>query len=167
MTELERSRLEDFKRILTYRLVTKIIHCFKGDYEAYYAAPRAWAAWRAGRASYSPKIYRDIVCFNQTALSAAQLQSIFGRGPDRKWLNYGPLIKSDPDIKTFNKGTLVVNGQRFQLRQRYQLPREYIKSVFDDPATLARARNAESDFYTRRQRRLIFTQINKRRGGAR
>ena len=32
MNEIEKSRLGDFKRILTYRIVTKIVHDFKGDY---------------------------------------------------------------------------------------------------------------------------------------
>lgn len=69
MNEIEKSRLEDFKRILTYRIVTKIVHDFKGDYELYYKAPRIWAAWRDGNIQYSKKIYELIIKFNQTALT--------------------------------------------------------------------------------------------------
>ena len=32
MSELELNRLEDFKKVLTYRLVTKIHHDFKDNY---------------------------------------------------------------------------------------------------------------------------------------
>jgi len=42
MNELEQSRLNDFKKILTYHIVTKICYHFKGDYDLYYKAPLIW-----------------------------------------------------------------------------------------------------------------------------
>lgn len=50
-----------------------------------------------------------------------------------------------------------MDGRRFQLCKRYQLPYELIKSIFDDEALLAKVCDAGSDYYTDRQRRLIFT----------
>ena len=54
-----------------------------------------------------------------------------------------------------------MDGRRFQLCKRYQLPYEFIKSIFADKILLAKVCDAGSDYYTDRQRRLIFTQINK------
>ena len=93
--DIEESRLEDFKRILTYRIVTKIVHDFKGDCDLYYKAPRIWAAWRGGNIQYSKKIYELIIKFNSTALSKNQVKSIFGRDHNRKWLNYAALVESE------------------------------------------------------------------------
>ena len=164
MDELEKSRLEDFKRILTYRIVTKIVHDFRGDYELYYKAPRIWAAWRGGNVKYTKKIYELIIKFNNTALTKNQVKSVFGRDGERKWLNYAGLVESDPEIRVFNKGTICMNGRRFQLCKRYQLPYEFVKAIFSDKALLEKVKDAGSDYYTDRQRRLIFTQINKADG---
>jgi len=160
MTELERQRLEDFRRILTYRLVTKIKHDFKGNYKLYYEAPCLWAKWRNHSAKYDKAFYKFIILFNQTALSASQVQSIFGKTPDKKWIAYSNIIAQDSSIKVFNKGTICMAGRRFGVKQRYQLPFEFIKSIFDDKQLLAKVCDAGSDYYTPRQRRLIFTQIN-------
>lgn len=138
MNDIEESRLEDFKRILTYRIVTKIVHDFKGDCDLYYKAPRIWAAWRGGNIQYSKKIYELIIKFNNTALSKNQVKSIFGRDQNRKWLNYAALVESDPEIKVFNKGTLCMGGRRFQLCKRYQLPYESVKAIFSDKQLLAK-----------------------------
>lgn len=68
-TTPEKARLEDFKRVLTYRIITKIVHDFKGNYDLYYKAPKIWAAWRNHKVVYSKKIYELIIKFNNTALS--------------------------------------------------------------------------------------------------
>lgn len=163
MNTLEKERLEDFKKILTYHLVTKIRHSFKGNYLAYYNAPKIWSAWKSKKLKYSANIYKMIVAFNQTGLSAHQVQSIFGKNHDNKWIAYGELLKADAEIKMFNKGTVYMNSSRYQMKKRYQLPFELIKSIFDDEKLLAKVVDAGSDYYTDRQRRLIFTQINKKK----
>lgn len=161
MTALEAGRLEDFKRVLTYRLVTKIKHDFNGDFRRYYAAPAVWTKWRTGKIGYSKAVYQLIIKFNSTSLSRRQVRSIFGRNPETgKWLPCAGLIASDPDIKVFNKGTICMRGERYHIRKRYQLPFEFVKRIFDDEGLLAKVADAESDYYTDRQRRLIFTQIN-------
>lgn len=160
MTELEKERLEDFKRILTYRLVTKIKHDFKGKYKLYYEAPCLWAKWKKHDIKYDKAIYKLIIMFNQTSLSAYQVQSIFGKTSDKHWLAYSTIIAQDPDIKVFNKGTICMGKRRFGVKQRYQLPFEFIKSIFEDKKLLEKVVDAGSDYYTPRQRRLIFTQIN-------
>ena len=161
MKNIAESRLEDFKRVLTYRIVTKIVHDFKGKYELYYDAPRFWAAWRNQKLPYNKKIYELIIKFNNTALTKNQVKSIFGRDQEKKWLNYAALIESDQEIKTFNKGTICMGGRRFQICKRYQLPRCFIQAIFEDKALLEKVCDAGSDYYTDRQRRLIFTQIHK------
>ena len=162
MTQIETDRLNDFKKILTYHLVSKINHNFKGNYKLYYKAPKIWADWREHKIAYDNKIYKIIIAFNQTALTKNQCSHIFGK-VDGKWLRYENVIKSDSSIKIFNKGTICMNDQRIGVAKRYQLPFEFIKSIFDDKELLKKVLDAGSDYYTPRQRRLIFTQINKQR----
>lgn len=161
MNEIEKSRLEDFKKILTYHLVSKIHHSFKDKYDTYYAAPAIWTKWKNHSIKYDKKIYKLIIAFNQTALSKHQCLHIFGRDTDGKYIAYSKLIAAEESIKTFNKGTICMNGQRFGIKKRYQLPYESIKAIFDDKKLLDKVLDAGSDYYTDRQRRLIFTQINK------
>lgn len=163
MTELERQRLDDFKRVLTYHLTQKIRRHLKGNYRLYYEAPRIWARWRSRQLAYDKRIYRLIVIFNQTSLSAHQVKHIFGKGENGRQLGYSALIAQDKDIKVFGKGTVCMGGCRYQVRNRYQLPVEAIGKIFNDPELLERVVDAGSDYYTPRQRRLIFTQINGRK----
>lgn len=160
MLEIEKQRLEDFKRVLTYRLVTKIHHDFKDNYKLYYSAPSLWTQWRNRKLDYDNRIYKLIILFNQTALSAHQVQSIFGKNDENDWIAYANLIAQDDSIKVFNKGTVCMNKRRFQIKKRYQLPIKFIASIFENKELLDKVLNAGSGFYTPRQRRLIFTQIN-------
>lgn len=118
MTKLEEARLKDFKKVLTYHLATKIRHHFKGDYKLYYKAPSIWAAWRDHNCKYNRLIYKCIISFNQTALSKHQCMHIFGK-QDGAYINYAKLIEADNEIRTFNKGTIVVDGRRFGIKIRY------------------------------------------------
>lgn len=162
MNNLETERLNDFKKILTYHLVTKIKYHFKSNYNLYYNAPKIWQQWKNRKLKYSHKIYECITKFNQTALSAKQVQSIFGKDKEnKKWIAYKDLLTSDREITIFNKGTIVSGGQRYQIKNRYQLPYDYIKSIFEDSELLKQVIDAGSDYYSDRQRRLIFTQINR------
>ena len=159
MNDIEQSRLNDFKKILTYHIVSKICYNFKNNYELYYKASTLWKEWKGRSIKYSASIYKFIVAFNSTALSNAQRQHIFGRDGNGKYIRYEQLIENDPDIKVFNKGTIFMSKRRFPVKKRYQLPYEYIKEIFNDPQLLKKVRDAKSDFYSDRQRRLIFTQI--------
>ena len=164
MTNIENERLTDFKRILTYHLVTNIKEKFKSNYKLYYGAPKLWGQWRNHQIDYNTKIYDLINKFNQTSLSAHQVQSIFGKDDsNKKWLAYKNIIENDPDIKVFKKGTIVENGQRYQLKNRYQLPYEFIKNIFENKELLDKVLDVDSDYYSNRQRRLIFTQIKKQK----
>lgn len=159
MNELEKSRLDDFKKILTYQIVTKICYYFKYNYDLYYKAPKIWKQWKLRKLKYSAEIYKYIVAFNQIAFSFKQRQHIFGRDKNGKYVQYAKLIDQDNDIKVFNKGTIFMSNRRFSLKKRYQLPYEYIKSIFNNKQLLDKVVNVKSDFYSDRQRRLIFTQI--------
>lgn len=160
MTELEKNRLEDFKRILTYRLVTKIHYDFNDKYKLYYEAPCLWMKWRNKETKYDKKIYKLIVMFNQTALTTHQVKHIFGKDENKKGLSYSTLIAQDESITVFGKGTICMSKRRFGVPKRYQLPIEVIEPIFKNPELLAKVLDAGSDYYTDRQRRLIFTQIN-------
>ena len=163
MNDLEQSRLNDFKKILTYHIVSKICYSFKGNYDLYYDAPNIWKKWQARKIKYNPNIYKYIVLFNSTSLSSFQRQHIFGRDEHGKYIHYDMLILQDNEITVFNKGTIFMSNRRFSLKKRYQLPYEYIKNIFLDKNLLSKVRDASSDFYTDRQRRLIFTQIIKQK----
>ena len=164
MSELENERLEDFKKVLTYRLVTKIHHDFKDNYKLYYEAPCIWAKWKNHQIDYDKRIYKLIVLFNQTALSKHQCMHIFGK-ENGHYLPYSTLIAEDTTIKVFNKGTVCMNNRRFGVKKRYQLPVEFIEAIFADKELLEKVCDAGSDYYTDRQRRLIFTQINDKKKG--
>lgn len=165
MTSLEQSRLEDFKKVLTFHLVSKINYRlgFNGNYMLYYQAPIQWELWKAGKVKYSRPLFKYLALFNKTSLSRNQVKAIFGKDENRKVISYVDLIENDPSIKQFNKGTIVIKNKRHQLEKRYQLPLEYIKAIFDDKEVLVKVLDATSDFYTRRQRRLIFNQILKKK----
>ena len=162
MNNLENERLDDFKKVLVYHIVSKIKYLFKSNYKLYYGAPKIWGQWRNCEIDYNTKIYDLINKFNATSLSSNQVKSIFGRDPEtKKWIAYKNLIENDPDIKVFKKGTIVENGQRYHIKNRYQLPYSYIEAIFKNPDILKKVLDAGSEFYSDRQRRLIFTQINK------
>jgi hypothetical protein len=111
MNNLENNRLNDFKKVLTYHLVTKIKYHFKSNYNLYYYAPKLWQQWRNHNIKYEHKIYDLINKFNQTSLSAKQVQSIFGKDEsNKKWIAYKNILESDNEIKIFNKGTICENG---------------------------------------------------------
>lgn len=168
MTELEQTRLEDFKRILTFKTVGKIKRDFNGDYNSFYAAPLVWMKWRSHELDYNRAIYAYIIAFNQIAFSARQVQHIFGKDAAGKWLNYGKILDEDKSIKAYNKGTLCMRDaetktlKRIQVWKRYQLPKERIAAIFNDAELLGEVLDAESDYYTDRQRRLIFSQVAKK-----
>ena len=162
MTNIEASRLEDFKKILTYHIVAKIRYLFKDNFKLYYEAPVLWAKWKNKKVQYDKKIYKLIVMFNQTSLSAHQVKSIFGKDESGKWISYVSILSNDSSIKKFNSGTICMSGRRFQIKTRYQLPLSVIEDIFKDLELVKKVCDAESDYYTPRQRRLIFTQINKK-----
>lgn len=162
MNNIEIERLNDFKKVLTYHLVKKIKYHFKSNYNIYYKSPDIWINWSKKRnIKYSNEIYSLIIKFNDTGLSTNQVKHIFGKDSNGKYLKYSILLNNDNDIKIFKKGTIVTKNRRFQIKNRYQLPYEYIKSIFDNKELLEKVCDAGSDFYSDRQRRLIFTQINK------
>ena len=130
--QLRQERLEDFVKILTYHLVTKIDYHFKGNYKLMYDAPSIWSKWRDKKIKYNAKIYKLIIAFNNFALSAKQVQSIFGKYTNGKWISYEDLVKSIPNIKIFNKGTICMNDHRYQIKKRYILDISIIKQIFED-----------------------------------
>ena len=165
MTNIENERLSDFKRVLTFHLVTSIKEKFDSNYNLYFFAPKLWE-WRDSydRPNNEYKRFYYTNLFNQTALSANQVKSIFGGDPEtKKWLAYSTLIENDPDIKVFKNGTIMYDGKRYQVKKRYQLPYEFIKNIFENKELLDKVLDVESDYYSNRQRRLIFTQIKKQK----
>ena len=162
MTNIENERLTDFKRVLTYHLVTSIKEKFDSNYNLYYSAPTLYIKSRNCIGDKS-KIYYLINKFNATSLDGHQVQRIFGQDKNKKWISYSTLIENDPEIKVFNKGTIVENGQRRNIKARYQLQYEFIKNIFENKELLDKVLDVNSDYYSNRQRRLIFTQIKKQK----
>lgn len=165
MTNIENERLTDFKKVLTFHLVTNIKEKFDSNYNLYFFAPKLWR-WSDSyyRLNNEYKLFYYTNLFNQTALSAHQVQSIFGTYPEtKKWLPYKNIIDSDPDIKVFKNGTIMYDGKRYQVKKRYQLPYEFIKNIFENKELLDKVLDVNSDYYSNRQRRLIFTQLKKQK----
>ncbi len=115
-----------------------------------------WMSWHEGKAGYSPRTYELIAKFNATALDSRIVKKIFGWSGKGKRLPYGEILKNCPDVDVFNKCTLVVKGRRHNICRRYRLKREILEKIFADEALLKKVLDAKSDFYTKRQRKLIF-----------
>lgn len=84
------------------------------------------------------------------------MERIFGKYPDRRRLPYEEILKGCLDVEVFNKGTIAVGGKRHNICRRYRLRREILEMIFSDEKLLKNVLNAKSDFYTKRQRRLVF-----------
>lgn len=87
------------------------------------------------------------------------MAKIFGKYPDGSRLPYEEILKNCPEVETFNKGTIIVCGNRHNICRRYRLGREALEKIFSDEKLLKNVLDAKSDFYTKRQRRLIFAII--------
>lgn len=153
---IERERLGDFVKILTFHLVSKIRHHFNSDLKAYFDAPGMWMSWHEGKAQYNPRTYELMAKFNATALDSRTVSKIFGWSGKGKRLPYEEILKDCPDVDVFNKCTVVVKGQRHNVCRRYRLKRQILEGIFADEALLKKVLDAKSDFYTKRQRKLIF-----------
>ena len=167
--QIDAERLEDFKKVLTYHLVNKIAYHFKGNVETFYKIPAMWKMFRAHRLSKDINPWSLIAKFNSAGLTRLQVASIFGKYPNEKsfTIPYSKLIEADAEVTVCKHGSLVTGKgekkRRIGKSNCYLLPKEYIASIFADEALLKKVKDAGSDFYSDRQRRLIFTQINKQK----
>ncbi len=148
--------------------MTKIKYHFNSNVEAFYKVPMIWRLFRDRKLKLDRvNPWQLVAKFNNAGLTRQQVKSIFGKYPNEKsfTIPYSKLIENDADIKVRKHGTLVT-GKR-DLKRRigvttcYLLPKDKIAAIFADDKLLAKVIDAGSDYYTDRQRRLIFTQINK------
>lgn len=84
------------------------------------------------------------------------MAKIFGKYRDGCRLPYEEILKGCPDVEIFNKCTVVVKNERHNICRRYRLKRGIIEQIFSDEKLLLEILDAKSDFYTKRQRKLIF-----------
>lgn len=187
---IDAERLDDFKKVLTYHLVTKIKHHFKGRVDLFYKVPAMWKTFRAHRltktqlnlwsciflakscpddkASTKLSPWSIVALYNDAGLSTHQVRAIFGKYPGSTsfTIPYSKLIENDPTISVRHHGVLKYKSKKLDKQRHfgvdncYTLPEKYIQSIFDNKELLERVCNAGSDFYSDRQRRLIFLQIN-------
>ena len=165
-TKLELERLEDFKKVLTFHIVDKIQQFFKRDYHKFYTAKATYSRFincNNKKNAYDKKkahfAYASIISFNKVGLDKSQVAQIFGKDKNHKRVKYKDLLENCNDIVKVNRGTLYIKGRRFDIPIRYLLPEELIKSIFESEELYDKVRDAGSDYYTDRQRRLIFTQL--------
>lgn len=162
---VNKERLADFKRVLTFQIVTKIDHHFKGNVHAFFSVPRLWMLFRDKRLPTTINPFKLRSLFNDAGLTRQQVKSIFGKYPGEKTftLPYSEIIKTDPDISVKLHGVIsnlcTENTRKFGKANTYLLPEAFIQSIFDNPELLKEVKDAGSDYYTDRQRRLIFTQL--------
>lgn len=166
---INKQRLADFKRVLTFQLVTKIDHHFKGKVHTFFSVPRLRMLFRDKRLSSTINLFKLCSLFNDASLTHLQVRAIFGKYPGEKTFTipYSQIIKSDPDISVKNHGVIsnlcTENPRKFGKANTYLLPEAFIQSIFDNPELLKQVKDAGSDYYTDRQRRLIFTQLLKQK----
>ena len=165
-TDLELERLEDFKKVLTFHIVDKIQQFFKRDYHRFYTAKATYSRFISCKNktyAYDKEkvhfVYASIISFNKVGLDKSQVAQIFGKDKNHKRVKYKDLLENCNDIVKVNRGTLYIKGRRFDIPIRYLLPEELIKSIFESEELYDKVRDAGSDYYTDRQRRLIFTQL--------
>lgn len=84
------------------------------------------------------------------------MAKVFGKYRDGRRLPYEEILKNCPDVEIFNKCTVVVKNERHNICRRYRLKREILEQIFSDEKLLGMVLDAKSDFYTKRQRKLIF-----------
>ena len=170
MTVIEQQRLQDFKNILTYHLVNKITYFFNCDYNAFFDAPKNYTRFvNAGEnrkffnSDEVHDIYRNLIeCFNRIALPKGVVQNVFGRQQiNNKWvkIQYKNLINRCGWVKRINSGVIITKGKRTHFASIYLLERDYIARIFEDPDSYQKARDPNSDFYTIRQRSIIFKHL--------
>lgn len=161
-TLIDKERLEDFKKVLTFQLVSKIKYHFKGSVKLFFSAPKIWAKFRAHSLSDTTiNPYALITKFNDAGLSRNQVKAIFGKYPGCKsfTIPYSELIAQCADITIREHGSLQVKDKKYGVSKCYMLPFEFLNAIFEDAELLEKACDAKSDYYTNRQRRLIFTQL--------
>ena len=187
---VDAERLDDFKKVLTYHLVTKIKYHFKGHVDLFYKVPAMWKTFRAHKLTKTQLnlwscVFRSksgpddtelspwsiVNMYNDAGLSRHQVRAIFGKYPGSKsfTIPYSKLIESDSTISVRYHGVLKYKSKKldkqrhFGVENCYTLPEKYIQSIFDDKELLEKVCDAGSDFYSDRQRRLIFLQINDKK----
>ena len=155
---IEQQRLEDFKKILTYHLVTKIEH-FNISVKDFYSAGFNYKNFKDGKIGYARSIFKDQAIFNACGLRREQVARIFGFNKFHQRIKYEDLIQQDTDITVRKHGTQFNKAKhtRIPFSKCYLLPQSLIQSISDDPILLKRVKDAKSGYYTARQRRLIFS----------
>ena len=156
--------MEDFKKVLTFRLVTKIRKHFKGNVKLFYSVPKIWKKFKnhmLKEKDLNP--FSLISLFNDAGLDRDQVKHIFGKYPGCKTFTipYSSLITSDMSLSVKNYGMHKSGNKTIHHNNVYLLPFELVSSIFEDKSLLEKVCDAGSDYYTDRQRRLIFTQILK------
>ena len=158
---IEQQRLEDFKKILTYHLVTKIEH-FGISVKDFYTAGFKYQDFRNGKIGYDRSIFQDQAIFNACGLRREQVAEIFGYDKAHSYrIGYSKLIKEDKEITVRKHGTQFnkTNHTRIPFSKCYLLPQSFIQDIFENPNLLKKVKDAKSDYYTARQRRFIFSHI--------
>ncbi len=84
------------------------------------------------------------------------MAKIFGKYRNGRRLPYEEILKNCPDVEIFNKCTVVVKSERHNVCRKYRLKRPVLEGIFADEALLKKVLDAKSDFYAKRQRRIIF-----------
>ena len=157
-------RLEDFVKILTFNQVRKIKYSFNSNIDLFYSIPSIWKQFRAKelpKKNVNP--FSLIAIFNSFGLTNLQVKSIFGKEPNATnfTIPYSELIRQDIRIKVFKHGIYKAGDVKRSTCNKYVLDRSIIAPIFANPALLEKVCDAKSDYYTPRQRRLIFSQILK------
>ena len=162
MTEIEKTRLDDFKKILTFNIVTKISNpkTFNNNVNLFYNTPKIWQKFKSYSLTDNINPFKLIAMFNAVGLDRNNIKAIFGKYPNStKQIPYSNLIKSDSDITTKNYGAFKSGTKIIHKTNVYLLPFDFINSIFSDKQLLEKVCDVGSDYYTKRQRRLILTQI--------
>jgi len=156
--------LEDFKKVMLFNLVNKIQYFFRGDYRAFWTAKDRFIKFRdlcEKHGQQTPqlthKVYNDLERFDHCSLSLEAVKACMRGVPNyskmiEKYLvtPHGTLMVKKPDgtIKRMSYGNIYRPETLDELAE-----------VFKDAHSLQRFQNTKSNFYTKRQKRIIIKYI--------
>lgn len=159
--DLLHERLQDFVKILTFLETTSVLNLFGGKVNEYVYSKKNFLDFHKKtsdeRAKLVGNVYKNIALYNQTGMNRDIIRRIFGSKPNTNehfsTKDYLPLIEKYSDRK---HGTYIVKAKRHSFTKHYSIGYAELKKIFDDKELLKRVLDAESDYYSKRQKKLIF-----------
>jgi len=157
--------LEDFKKIMVFNLVNKIQYFYRGDYKAFWNAKDEFVQFRNDCKEYgwqdkteTHRIYNNLEKFDRCGLPFDVVRIIFNGVPGYKKLIEKYLVAPHGTLMTKKKGkkTRMSYGNVYRPETIDEL-----REIFKNEYARLRVQNTKSNYYTKRQKRIIHKYLTK------